>query len=90
MICFGKSKTEKMIMKLERVMMSVEMAYDKGKYDVARYAAREELKILRWLHEKGEWTEEKVTACLADRGLVRSITDEKYRDEISDKLMLID
>lgn len=87
MFGFGKSKTEKMVMELETVMLSIEAAYDKGEYDVAHVGRQKELYILRWLNLNGTWSEERVTKYLEERGLVRSIRDQAYRNEIALKLM---
>jgi hypothetical protein len=84
-----KSKTEKMVMKLERQIMAVEHFYDRGKYDVARQAVYEQLQTLKWLHQNGDWSEDKINRYLFDRGLVRSARDAKYQDEITSKLMVL-
>jgi hypothetical protein len=83
-----KSKTEKMVLKLERIMMAIEHFYEKGKYDTARQAVSEQLEVLKWLHYDGDWPEDKVSKFLVERGLVRSISDEKYREEIAERLMV--
>ena len=83
-----KNKTERMVLKLERLMMAIEHFYEKGKYDTARQAVREQHQVLKWLHYDGDWPEEKINQFLAERGLIRSITDEKYRGEITAKLMV--
>ena len=81
MFGLGRTKTEKMVLKLERVMMAIEAAYDKGKYDVARFGVQEELRILRWLHLDGGWSEVQIDKYLESRGLVRTIRDEAYREK---------
>ena len=88
MFGIGKTKTEKMVLKLERVMMSIESAYEKEKYDIARFGVQNQLSILHWLNLEGEWSEERVTRYLKERGLVRSISDEAYCNEIAEKLMV--
>lgn len=89
MFGFGKSKTEKMVLKLERLMMIVENAYNKGKFDCARYGIQRQHEVLRWLNIEGEWPEEKVVEYIRNRGLVRSISDEAYMEEMSEKLMVL-
>jgi hypothetical protein len=88
MFGFGKSKTEKTVLKLERVMMAIEDAYEKGKYDIARAGVHEQTRVLRWLHIDGEWSEEQIGKFLEERGLVRSVSDEEYCSEIAMKLQV--
>lgn len=89
MFGFGKSKTEKMVLKLERVMMAIESAYEKGKLDAARFGVNEQMRILNWLQSEGEWSEDQVRQYLEKRGLVRAVSDESYRDEIVERLMVL-
>lgn len=88
MFGFGKTKTEKMVLELEKAMMSIETAYEKGEYDVAHTGVAKQQYILRWLHLNGKWSDEQVTKYLEERGLVRSVSDEEYRNEIALKLMV--
>lgn len=76
-----------MVMELETVMLSIEAAYDEGEYDVAHIGRQKELYILRWLNLNGTWSDERVMKYLEERGLVRSVRDEAYRNEIALKLM---
>jgi hypothetical protein len=87
MFGFGKTKTEQMVLKLEEVMMSIEAAYDKGDYHLAHIGAHEKQCILLWLNLNGKWSEERITKYLQERGLVRSVRNEAYNNEIALKLM---
>ncbi len=88
MFGFGKSRTEKMVMELEAVMMSIEAAFDKGEYDLAHTGVHKQQWIMRWLNLNGKWSDERVTEYLKRRGHVRSLSDEAYRNEIALKLMV--
>jgi hypothetical protein len=88
MLGFSKTKTEKMVLELETVMMSIEAAYDNGEYDVVHIGRHKQLYILRWLNLHGKWSDERVTKYLEERGLVRSVCDEAYSNEVALKLMV--
>ena len=62
-IMFGRlfgNKTKRMVAKLEQIMMTMEAAAKAGNLEVLHYAARQQLKVLHWLHVEGEWPEERV------------------------------
>ncbi len=61
-------------------MMTIETAADRGKWDVAVYAAKQMLVPLRTLHEIGEWTDDDLQLFLKRRGLVKQVNDETYRE----------
>lgn len=84
-----KSKTERMVLKLERLMIAVEHFYEKGKYDKARIAAGLQTQLIKRIHYDGDWSEEKIMLFLTERGLVRYINDEKYSGEMMAKLMTV-
>ena len=78
MFGFGKPKGERLALKIERIMMAMEMAADKGKWDVAVYSSQQLVRTLGDLNCDTDWTEERLTDFLSKRGLVKSITDRNY------------
>ncbi|MBD8525376.1 hypothetical protein [Pseudomarimonas arenosa] len=82
MIGLSRSKTELLVLRLEQVMMRVESAFERGDYEAARSAVRNQLEVLHSLHDEGEWSEEQIHRYLAERGLVRSIRDHNYQERI--------
>lgn len=81
----GKSKTEKLVLKLERMTMALESTIEAGQRDAAQTAMNEQLQVLQWLHNHGGWSEQQIDDYLTKRGLLRSLFDEKYRAELEDK-----
>lgn len=89
MFGFGKSKTEKLVLKIERLMITMESAYDQGNYDVARLAVMEQERLWARLYPISEWSEEQIHEFLMKRNLVRGVRDEAYRDEIARALCVV-
>ncbi len=83
MIRFLTDKNYRKALKLERMMMVMEDAFEKGEYAILRRGIHEQEKVLRWLNLEGDWSEEKLYAFLSSRGMLRSINDEDYRDRMS-------
>ena len=86
MFGIGKSKSEKLALRLERYMMSMEMAADKGRWDAAVYASRQMLPLLREIHLQNEWTDGALEEFLRKRGLVRQLVDEDYSDWLRENM----
>lgn len=87
MFGLGKSKTQKMVEKLERRMIATEDAYKAGKLDVARHGSTEELKIMRWLNMEGEWSEREIDDFLRNRGLVQRVNDGNFHERMSEDMI---
>lgn len=54
----SRARTERKALKLERAMTTMEAAADRGKGDVAVYAAKQMLPVLQDLYAESERTEE--------------------------------
>lgn len=70
-----KSKTERMVLKLERTMMAMLAAAQADDLAALHSYGRQQLGVLRWLQAEGKWSEEQVYRFLEQRGLVRQFTD---------------
>lgn len=88
MFGFGKSKSEKLALKVERLMITMEAAANQGKWNVAVYVSQEQTRALRELHELGDWSEQKLTAFLRKRGLVKSLIDDDYASWLRTNMLL--
>jgi len=86
-IVFGlfKTKEQKFLEKLERIMMTMEAAARADKLDVLWYATREQIKMLRNLHDIGV-SQLNADNFLRSRNLVKSLSDEKMHRFMSQKV----
>lgn len=83
-VFFSKSRTERMVLKLERIMMNVEAATLKNDREFAIYNAVKIEKVMHWLNVEGDWDSGRVMGFIESRGLVRYVHDEGLRDRISE------
>jgi hypothetical protein len=72
-----RPRAEKLALKVERLIMSAEMAFDRGKVDTAAAAYQVMLPVLRNLHHEG-WSEQRLFDFLRERGLCKSTLDKAY------------
>ena len=77
MFGFFRPKAERLALRIERLYMSAEMAFDRGKHDTARLAVHQMLPTLKALHYEG-WSESQLNDFLRERGLCRSFIDKEY------------
>jgi hypothetical protein len=86
MFGFLKSKSERAAMAIERLMLTMEAAADKGNWDVAAYSAQKMLVPLREMNESGEWSEEDLQKFLQRRGLVKQVRDPAYAEWLRENM----
>lgn len=72
-----RPKAERLALKIERLFMSAEMAFDRGKLETAAVALIRLEPVLRELHYEG-WDETKLEAFLRKRALSKSHVDDAY------------
>ena len=88
MFGFGKSKSEKLALKIESLMITMEAAADQGKWNVVVYISQQQVKVLRDIRELDEWSEERLDAYLRKRGMVKSLIDDNYASWFQRKVLL--
>lgn len=86
MFGFGKSKSEKIALKIERILMSMEAAADKGRWDTAVYCSQQLNQSLRKLNLETDWTERDLTEFLVKRNLVKQVKDPNYKEWLLDNM----
>jgi hypothetical protein len=79
-------KTKRKVMKLERIMMAMEAAAKANDLRTLHRYTREQLVVLQWLNEHGDWSEEQLFSFLRKRGLVRSFVDPAVQELLSQKV----
>jgi len=82
MIRFLTDKNYRQALKLERKMMLMERAFEKGQYGILRRGIEHQEHVLRWFNLEGDWSEERLYEFLSSRGMIRSINDEDYVDRM--------
>lgn len=87
MFGFGRSQTEKMLMKFERNLMAMEKAYMAGKPEVARAGIQRHTEMIRWFNLESDWSQEEIADWLNERGLVRSFRDDQFLKEMQEALV---
>lgn len=84
-----KSKTERVVIHLERVMNLMETAAMMGELKTLHSLTRDQVQLLGWLNMNGsdDWDEERVNAYIISKGRVRSLTDPKMRALMEERVM---
>lgn len=88
MFGFGKSKSEKLALKVESLMITIEAAANQGKWNVVVYVSQEQTRALREFRNLGEWSDQKLTDFLKKRGLVKSLIDDDYASWLRKNMLL--
>lgn len=88
MFGFGKSKSEKLAVKIESLMIIMESAADREKWNLVVYISQQKAKTLQEFHDLDEWSEERLVSYLKKRGLVKSLIDDNYASWIQRNVLL--
>jgi len=78
-----RPKGERLALKVERLFMTAEMAFDRGKLETAALALLRLTPVLRDLHYEG-WDEAKLDQFLRARGLCKRYVDTDYHKRMRD------
>lgn len=76
---FG-SRTKRKVLQLERIMMSMETAARKKELRALYVGMHEQVNVMRWLHDNGDWSKDEIMEFIFKRGLVRSLHDRELND----------
>lgn len=82
-----RSRKQKLALKLERLLMTQESAYEKGAWSVFVYAGQQVSPLLRRINQETDWTEQELEEFLRKRGLVKSLTVSGYQDKMTEAQM---
>ena len=77
-----KPKAEKIALKIERLLMVQEAAYESEAWGSFIIAGKKVLPLLNEFQHDGSWSEEQFNTFLEERGLVKSMTVPGYREKM--------